>query len=187
MAQTKESVLALLKEQGVPFEVFEHEPVMTCEAQVCQTEIEAFNRAAANGGRAHACEPAACSSLPRPSPTIDVQAAALSHVNAKVTKNLFLRVRRVLSVWQTSSPVWCWCHAAHGSEIASRAVVVPITKTGLSNAVPATSSHSPQAEGASKESLMGAAVDRAAAVDSAAHSIRRQLDQHLERHQPLLA
>ncbi|KAI8468739.1 MAG: YbaK/aminoacyl-tRNA synthetase-associated domain-containing protein [Monoraphidium minutum] len=33
MAQTKESVLAILKDNGVQFELFEHEPVMTCEAQ----------------------------------------------------------------------------------------------------------------------------------------------------------
>jgi hypothetical protein len=34
MAQTKDSVLALLKDNGVEFELFEHEPVLTCEAQV---------------------------------------------------------------------------------------------------------------------------------------------------------
>ncbi|KIZ03058.1 hypothetical protein MNEG_4903 [Monoraphidium neglectum] len=33
MAQTKDSVLALLKDNGVEFELFEHEPVLTCEAQ----------------------------------------------------------------------------------------------------------------------------------------------------------
>lgn len=46
MAQTKESVLALLKDNGVQFELFDHEPVMTCEAQVRLATAAPAGRAA---------------------------------------------------------------------------------------------------------------------------------------------
>ena len=85
----KDAVLGLLKEHGVQFEVVDHAPVMTSEAQVRGVW------AAGNGCSPPkaVCESAlsliVCSLTP---PALYAQAKELASTGAKVTKNLFLRV-----------------------------------------------------------------------------------------------
>jgi hypothetical protein len=90
---TAESVIALLRELGVPFDVHVHENVMTCEAQV---EMQPVLRSSDCRKRERRPRPLAlrCQtpiSQPIPSP----QVAALSGVaEGHVTKNLFLKDKK---------------------------------------------------------------------------------------------
>jgi hypothetical protein len=92
MAQaTKESVLQLLRDAGVDFELIEHEPVMTADAQARAAGWRAGR--AARAPRAAAGELRSARAIPTPArPPGPPQVAALAGKDGVVAKNLFLRV-----------------------------------------------------------------------------------------------